>query len=94
VAEGEALVSKCRGCEAPIKWVAVRPNGKSHPVDPEPVDPEDGPIVALIAVADDPAGGEAFVVSQYTTAEQLRGRTLHRSHFSTCPQAEKFRRKK
>ena len=77
----------CRGCGKPIAFIKSA-NGKSIPVDPEPICfmPEEGL--------------DKFVLMDGTVQ---RGRALeeadktaigYRSHFATCPAADDFRRKK
>jgi hypothetical protein len=84
----------CRGCGAPIRFVACHPTGKNHPIDEAVYEPKEGEsLIGLLAVEDDQAGGNAFVVSQYTEQSQLTGRTLHKSHFASCPKAGRFRKR-
>ena len=82
-------VTTCRGCGREIAFIKSV-NGKSIPVDPEPLEfiPE--------------AAYEKFVLMDGTVergqAVEKAGRNEtrigYRSHWSTCPNAEDFRRKK
>ena len=74
------MTDVCRSCKAPILWAKTE-NGRLIPLDPEP----------------DAAGNVALVdgVAVVLTArvlERIRGATLHRSHFATCPYADDHRR--
>lgn len=75
----------CKSCGAAVIW-AVTENGKAMPVDTNLAD--DGTI-ELVEVR---AGGEvlARVVPEAERPER-RG-ALHRSHFSTCPDARAWRK--
>ena len=81
-------MARCRGCGAEIDWIRTRA-GKNMPVDPEPV---------FVAVDD---GSEVFVTDE---GEVIHGRAVPTndgsaevafvSHWSTCPVAGQFRRKR
>ena len=75
-------MSACRSCGRPVIW-AVTPGGRSIPLDPDPTD--DGNLTldtsSLRAVA---------TPARATTAGY---RKLYRSHFTTCPHANQWRRK-
>ena len=82
----------CRGCGKPIAFIKSV-SGKSIPVDPEPIYfiPEDekhkfvlmdGTVKRGSPVESDETGGTKIAEIGY------------RSHWSTCPAAEDFRRKK
>lgn len=74
----------CRACGAPMVFVrCASRDGKWTPLDPEPV--SDGNIVVN-------AAGEA----EYLTASAQETYTGERfkSHFATCPEAERFRRRR
>ena len=87
----------CRACGAAIRFFKT-PNGKSTPVNAEPV--EVTPCIGL------DKGGHVFVTLE---GEAIRARkkreedlfydgvdtiAAYESHFATCPEAEHFRRKK
>ena len=81
-------MSKCKSCGAEIKWITTV-NGKSMPVDAEPVQ-----------FHQDPAGREIFVtkggaVVRGTTAkaDDKDAETGYNSHFATCPFADQHRRR-
>jgi hypothetical protein len=72
--------AECRSCRAKIIW-AKTVNNQSIPLDAEPV--EDGNM--------DLQHGVATVVKK---EERLPGTLLYKSHFATCPDAQKYRSKK
>lgn len=75
--------STCKSCGAAIRWVTM-PSGKRMPLDAAPH--PDGHI----AIHSD--GLRAAVLSTIELAE-YRGRVdLYRSHFATCPQADRHRK--
>lgn len=83
----------CEACGAPLIW-ALTKNEKLMLVDAEPSRAgnvllgDDGPTAQ-------PRLREATVLGARAALEARdAGRTLYKSHFSTCPEAEKFRRKK
>ena len=81
-------MSACRSCSAPVEWVVVAASNKRMPLDPKPV--EDGNVIRL-------SGDTVRVL----TADDLASRKLWpggpgplwRSHFSTCSDADAWRRK-
>ena len=74
-------MSRCKACAAEIMWVRTE-NGKRIPLD---VDPVPGGNISL---SDD--GRTAIVHGQAI----LDTTPLYASHFSTCPDAGVFRRKR
>ena len=81
-------MSKCKSCGAEIKWITTV-NGKSMPVDAEPVQ-----------FHQDPSGQEVFVtkggaVVRGATAKagDEEAETGYNSHFATCPFADQHRRR-
>lgn len=85
-------ITTCRGCGKPIAFIKTI-NGKSIPVDPEPIRflPEDnyekfvmddGTVQRGVVVEGDELDAQRFLMKGY------------RSHFATCPAADDFRRKK
>lgn len=75
-------ISKCRSCGAPIIW-AMTGRGKTMPVDARP-DPK-GNVAVVID------GGTIRAIVGATPGSTGR---RHLSHFVTCPDAAKHRRKK
>ena len=78
---------KCRGCGAPIVWIGT-PGGKSMPCDPAGVLYREraggrGKIVT--------PNGQVLSCDLNVEPSQATGVGFV-SHFSTCPQADKFRR--
>lgn len=76
-------MATCKSCGAPVQW-AVTALGARMPIDPEPV--ADGNLVMLA-----PIEAEHRVRSA-NAGEKRVGVGLYRSHFSTCPNADKHRR--
>jgi hypothetical protein len=74
-------ISHCRSCGAQMIW-AMSGKGKTMPVDALPDDKGN------VAVVIDHGTVRALIV----TAESIGPR--HLSHFVTCPQAAKWRKKK
>lgn len=79
-------MATCRSCGAKIDWIKTKA-GKNMPVEGEPVeyaDCEDGDVI----VTD---GGETYKVDHSKPLVfSVSGRI---SHFSTCPDADKWRNK-
>lgn len=72
-------MSRCRSCDAPIRWARTEA-GKSMPLDPNPV--PDGNVVLL----DDDR------VHVLHADESADGAPTYVSHFATCPKAKDHRR--
>lgn len=80
-------IEKCRGCGAPIVWVKTL-GGKRMPCDANPVVYREragasGKIVT--------PNGEVLSCDLDVDPEEATG-IGYISHFSTCPQAKRFRR--
>jgi len=75
--------SPCKGCGRPLYWVKTA-NGSPHPLDAEPT--PDGNAVIIGGVVHFKRG-DLF--------EEMIDDALprYRSHFETCPEAAKFRRR-
>lgn len=81
-------MSNCRSCGASIEWVKLK-SGKFHPCDPEEIqlnDCDDGDKLVTHL-------GEIVVVNDGTRAAS-GGVAGMVSHFSTCPQADDWRKNK
>ncbi len=77
--------AKCRSCQAPILWVHSAVTGALMPVDAVPVS-EGGNIV----IVDD----KAHVLKGDLFEELMPLETpKYKSHFATCPNAAKHRKK-
>jgi hypothetical protein len=80
--------AKCWACQRAVLWVAV--NDRPHPCDPIPALT---PAVGMIArnprrgTGKVLAGDDMYRVAGWVAA----GVTLHRSHFSSCPDAKAHR---
>jgi hypothetical protein len=79
--------SECRSCGALILWVEWAKSGKKMPIDVTPSD--DGDVAVTYRKAEN-----KLIASKAAqlTDEELRGRNLYLSHFSTCPNAGEHRR--
>jgi hypothetical protein len=74
----------CEGCKAPIIW-AITDNGRHMPVDIEPVGPNSGNVL----LTGPPRAPRAEVVRN--PAKLFGKANVYRSHFVTCPYAERYR---
>jgi hypothetical protein len=73
------------GCGAPMAWFKSEASRAPMPLDPDPV--PDGNIVIR--------NGLAVVVGNDLMAPTANeGEPRYKSHFATCPNAKKFRKKK
>ncbi len=75
--------ARCRSCGAQIIW-ATTAAGHVIPLDAEPV--ENGNI----SLAD----GKAIVVDKGSLFETVVGGPYYQSHFASCKDAEKWRKRK
>lgn len=83
-------MKKCRSCGAEIVWVSLG-NSTWHPCNPQEImakDFVDG--MKLIT----PDGRILTSKDDYELGGGLYGGPLLESHFATCPQANKWRKKK
>ena len=79
----------CRSCGAPLLW-ALTERGRRIPLDRNPVpdgnieikETEDGPPISRV------------VSGQGTLSPGLFPATRYKSHFATCPNAKRHRRRK
>lgn len=80
----------CRSCGAAVIWAPVAATGGLMPLD---VQTELAPSAKLIAYNDET--GLCRVLKQADVREALLHAgpnvSFHRSHFATCPQAERWR---
>jgi hypothetical protein len=85
--------SECRDaeCRAPIIW-AITQAGKRMPVDAEPSD--DGNVLLQPPLNDAARSPRATVVNPASPPLDGWDGTLHHSHFTTCPAAERWRTRK
>ena len=88
--EKKPNVCKCKSCGAEIVWVTMQGSGKKMPCDAE-----------LIHAVKDDTAKTSFVLPGGIVKRGREGRhpngeadfVGYRSHFETCPQADRFRRK-
>lgn len=76
-------MEKCRSCNAEVLWITTS-NGKKMPLDAEPVR-----FGGNIRLHDD---GTITVLTKDDPRNSLE--KLYRSHFATCPERKKWRKKK
>lgn len=83
-ATATAPADRCRTCDAPIIWATSESTLKAMPVDAEP----------------SPAGSVQLIPREGRTplarvipARDRFAKTLHTSHFATCPQASQHRKR-
>ena len=79
----------CRGCGAPIVWIRTA-GGKSMPCDAEPVLYKERKGAAGKIVT---PNGEVLSCDLDVEPDEATG-IGYISHFVTCPQAERFRKRK
>jgi hypothetical protein len=82
-------VSACRSCNAPVVWAITSKTGAAIPLDPNPI--ADGNVVRIGT-----ATRGAPLVLVLTDEELGRARKqgvvqLYRSHFASCPDADRWR---
>ncbi len=75
----------CRSCGQTIQWVRME-SGKSMPIDPLP--PTDGGTIWLAKPMDPRDPPDAHVLRKGQTSNL----PLYRSHFMTCPNAQRHRK--
>lgn len=78
---------ECRSCHAAIIWV-VTENGTRMPLDPEPS--SDGMYVKLRV----DGNGDKVVHFVKRTEMEANTKMLYTTHFVTCPDADKHRKKR
>jgi hypothetical protein len=76
----EIGVDRCRSCSARIRWVRTA-RDKLMPLDADPT--SDGTIVL------DAAGRAEVLAGQQTLDDRVR----YTTHWATCPDAERWRRR-
>ena len=77
----------CRSCGAPVLWATVELSGKQMPVDADPA-PEGNVLIQR-----EPGRVWARVLTGHDLHQaRHEDEPLHRSHFSTCPDAATWRR--
>jgi hypothetical protein len=81
-------IDRCRSCSAEIIWLVMRPGGRRMPIDAEPA--RDGNVLADLNAA---AGIVLSAASRAEVLDATPDEPLYRSHFSTCPQADRWRRR-
>lgn len=74
----------CSSCGAEINWVPSAANGVSMPLDAAPC--PDGNVVIN--------GGKAHVLNRNLFAGEAPETPRYKSHFATCPNAAKHRKRK
>jgi hypothetical protein len=82
-------IAKCLSCGRPIIWAKMLKSGKSNPVDAEPV--ANGNMQLTEGVAGDVFG--EVLDKESLAIKHDEGELLYLSHFATCPNAAKHKRK-
>lgn len=96
--------ASCRSCGAPVVWVETLANekraGRKMPLDADPENPRkaarfaDGNIIAHRVGGEAQRSGDGTYLVRYLPKDAGRPPNgAFRSHFSTCPNAAKHRRK-
>lgn len=88
-------LAACRSCKAPIVFAVTEPGGSWNPLDPDPV--EDG-NVELVGRDGEFQGKPGAIRCRTLTRDEVAQIQLvptprYRSHFATCPQASKWRKR-
>lgn len=84
-----ATKDRCRSCRAAISF-GITAKGKRMPLDVEPVESLPSPLLPR-----DLRGLQVFVDRssiRSATIEDVGRNPIFRSHFATCPDADRFRR--
>lgn len=87
--------SKCRSCHQDVLWTVWRESGKRMPVDSEPdmrPPPPKGEGGNLILTLSGGSFGTLFV--EKWREEHGLARNRYTSHYSTCPDADRWRKEK
>lgn len=79
-------MSNCTSCNRPITWAVAQASGKSVPLDPTPI--PDGNVVRV--GADEQNRPIVVFLKKGETSTNPR----YRSHFTTCPAAQRHRKPK
>lgn len=88
-------VAKCRACDAPVVWVETEASAKK-PARKMPLDADaDGHALRLT----DGTGNIVFTGQETGDGTPIvrvlpKGKGNRRSHFATCPNADRFRKPK
>lgn len=79
------LAAPCKSCAALVFWCVHEDGTRPHPIDAVPAEKGDTAIY--------PRGGK-LVMKPYGDEDAAKGARRYQSHFATCPDAPKWRRKK
>jgi hypothetical protein len=79
-----AQSATCRSCGGSIRWVLTG-KGRRMPVDPDPVDNGNVTLAVVAGVVHATVHGDATGIT---------GVARYISHFATCPEAHKHRRRR
>jgi hypothetical protein len=77
------VFDRCRSCNAPIRWAETE-KGRRIPIDAQPV--EDGNIV----LQDRGKFRPPLAIVHFIPPQDV---TVYKSHFATCKQANRWRKK-
>lgn len=84
---GPLAPARCSSCGAAILWTTTL-DGRRMPVDLRPSSQ------GTVAIEQEEANDGPFWESQVIRAGEREGRVLRTSHFATCPDAARHRRKR
>lgn len=79
-------MSTCRSCNKPIRWIELK-SGKKMPVDPDPFELWEAEIGDTVVT------DMGDVIKYDPDKHKGDDREVYVSHFSTCPDADKWRKK-
>ena len=85
--------SNCSSCGDGIVWVRMK-GGKAHPCNPEEIHWIDVEAGQKIVFCDESCenGCVEYITQQGIDSGSFNGMSGYESHFSTCPDADKWRR--
>ena len=81
-------MSRCRSCQAEIVWT-VSERGRRMPIDADPYDGDDPR--GLFVLRHDPVAGDT-PIAVAAPRDAFPHEPHFRSHFTTCPQRDDWRR--
>lgn len=84
-------MSQCTSCGAAILWLKQIPTDKNPDPKANPIDAKGSPDGNLVISRED--GLYRFATGNEKEIAKNTGKNLYMSHFATCPDRDKFRRK-
>lgn len=80
-----AVPCKSEACKRTVLWCVHEDGTRPHPIDAEPV--ANGDTAVWLR-------GGRLVMKPYEEADAAKGARRYQSHFATCPDAPKWRKKR